>query len=68
MLVDPEDSVKFADPLTELARDAGLRERLAGRVRAMDFGEQSWIAIAKKTMQVYERVLLPPPSPTSRRS
>jgi glycosyltransferase involved in cell wall biosynthesis len=61
LLVDPEDSVKFADALIELAQDAGLRERLASRVRAMDFGEQSWISIAKKTVQAYESALLSSP-------
>jgi glycosyltransferase involved in cell wall biosynthesis len=70
LLVDPEDSVEFADALTELAQDAGLRERLASRMRAMDFGEQSWISIAKKTVQAYESALLSsrhpafPPSPS----
>ena len=63
LLVDPEDSVKFADALIELAQDAGLRERLASSVRAMDFGEQSWISIAKKTVQAYESALLSSPHP-----
>ena len=63
LLVDPEDSVKFADVLIELAQDAGLRVRLASRVHAMDFGEQSWISIAKKTVQAYESALLSPPNP-----
>jgi glycosyltransferase involved in cell wall biosynthesis len=58
LLVDPEDSAKFADALIELVQDAGLRERLASRVRAMDFGEQSWISIAKETVQAYECALL----------
>jgi len=64
LLVDPEDSVKFADALIELAQDAGLRERLASRVRAMDFGEQSWISIAKRTVQAYESALLSSPHPS----
>ncbi len=64
LLVDPEDSARFADALIELAQDAGLRERLAGRVRAMDFGEQSWISIAKKTVRAYESALLSPPNPS----
>ena len=57
LLVDPEDSVGLAGALIELAQDAGLRERLASRVRAMDFGARSWLSIAEKTMQAYERVL-----------
>ena len=32
--VDPEDSVKFAEVLTKLARDADLQERPASWVRA----------------------------------
>jgi glycosyltransferase involved in cell wall biosynthesis len=70
LLVDPEDLVRFADALIELVQDAGLRERLASRVRAMDFGEQSWISIAKGTVQAYENALLSsahpsfPPSPS----
>jgi glycosyltransferase involved in cell wall biosynthesis len=58
LLVDPEDSVGLAGALIELAQDADLRERLASRVRAMDFGTRSWRPIAEKTMQAYERVLM----------
>jgi len=60
LLVDPEDADVFADALTSLVQDAGLRERLAGAVRAMDFGEQSWTSIAKKTVQAYEIALTSP--------
>jgi len=65
LLVDPEDSVELAGALIELAQDAGLRERLASRVRAMDFGGQSWISIAKMTAQAYEGALFSPPNPSS---
>jgi len=61
LLVDPEDADLFADALDSLVSDAGLRERLASRVRAMDFGEQSWISIAKETVKAYERALLSSP-------
>jgi glycosyltransferase involved in cell wall biosynthesis len=60
LLVDPRDPVELAGALIELAQDAGLRERLASRVCAMDFGCQSWITIAKKTAQAYESALIPP--------
>ena len=60
LLVDPEDAVKFADALISLVADADLRERLAGKVRAMDFGEQSWISIAKKTVEAYGSALASP--------
>ena len=65
LLVNPEDSVELAGALIELAQDAGLRERLASRVRAMDFGGQSWISIAKMTAQAYEGALFSPPDPSS---
>jgi glycosyltransferase involved in cell wall biosynthesis len=64
LLVDPEDSVVLAGALIELAQDAALRERLAARVRAMNFGRQTWTSIAKRTAQVYEQVLSPQSSPT----
>ena len=65
LLVDPEDSVELVGALIELAQDAGLRERLASRVRAMDFGAQSWISIAKMTAQAYEDALFSHPDPSS---
>lgn len=57
LLVDPQDSIELADALVELAQDTALRERLAGRVRMMNFGDHSWHSIARKTMQTYENVL-----------
>jgi len=54
LLVDPQNSAELAGALIELMQDADLRERLAGRVRAMDFGGQSWISIARMTAQAYE--------------
>lgn len=57
LLVDPENSVEFSGALAELIQNVGLRERLAAKVREMNFGDQSWLAIAQKTMQVYESVL-----------
>jgi glycosyltransferase involved in cell wall biosynthesis len=58
LLVNPENSAELAGALLELARDAELRERLASRVRTMDFGAKTWLSIAKQTMQAYERVLM----------
>ena len=57
LLVDPQDSAEVAGTLLELAQDPALRERLASRVRAMDFGDQSWRSIAKQTAQVYKDVV-----------
>jgi glycosyltransferase involved in cell wall biosynthesis len=56
-LVDPQDSVELADALIELTQDQELREQFARKVREMNFGDQSWLSIAKKTMQTYESVL-----------
>ena len=55
LLVDPHHSEELAGVLTELIENRELREELAEKVRAMNFGDRSWIAIAKKTAQVYER-------------
>jgi glycosyltransferase involved in cell wall biosynthesis len=56
-LVDPENSVELAGALTKLIQDRVLREQFARKVREMNFGDQSWLSIAKKTMQTYESVL-----------
>ena len=58
LLVNPENSHEFASALIELAQDEALRVRIASCVRAMDFGDQSWISIAKKTVRTYESTLL----------
>jgi glycosyltransferase involved in cell wall biosynthesis len=60
LLVDPQNSAELAGALMALAQDAALRECLASRVRAMDFGDQSWLSIAKKTVQVYRSALISP--------
>jgi glycosyltransferase involved in cell wall biosynthesis len=59
LLVPPQDSAALGAALTELVRDAVLRERLAEQVRAMNFGDESWLSIAKKTLAVYEGVVEP---------
>ena len=53
-LVPPLDANALGSALVELAQNAALRERLADRVRAMSFGDESWLSIAKKTVAVYE--------------
>jgi len=54
LLVPPKDPGALAGALTELLQDAELRGQLAARVRAMDFGDQSWLSIAEKTIEAYE--------------
>jgi glycosyltransferase involved in cell wall biosynthesis len=68
LLVDPQKSEDLAEALIKLAQDAALRELFASRVRAMDFGDQSWLSIAKKTAQVYRSVLSSPSCTSSSRS
>lgn len=58
LLVEPLDTDALAGALIELVEDAVLRERLAGNVRSMEFGDRSWIAIAQQTVQAYKDVLL----------
>ena len=53
LLVDPLDAAALGEALLAVTQDAALRERLAGKVRAMHFGDQSWLSIAKKTMETY---------------
>jgi glycosyltransferase involved in cell wall biosynthesis len=57
LLVAPEDTEGLAEALLAMTQDTALRERLAGKVREMNFGDQSWQSIAKKTIAAYESVL-----------
>jgi glycosyltransferase involved in cell wall biosynthesis len=57
LLVDPQNSAALAGALVEITQNEPLREQFAQKVREMDFGDQSWLSIAKKTIQTYERVL-----------
>jgi glycosyltransferase involved in cell wall biosynthesis len=65
LLVDPQNPAELAGALMELAQDAALREHLSSRVRAMDFGDRSWLSIAKKTAQVYRSAFISPSRPSS---
>ena len=57
LLVDPEDADALSGALLALTQDEALRERLAGRVREMNFGDQSWLSIAGQTVEAYGRAL-----------
>jgi glycosyltransferase involved in cell wall biosynthesis len=56
LLVPPLDAAALGEALAELLQDAALREGLAERVRAMRFGDESWLVIADKTVAVYKKV------------
>lgn len=58
LLVDSCNSDELGSALTELSCDPELREKLAKSVREMNFGNQSWLAIAKKTARMYRRFSL----------
>jgi glycosyltransferase involved in cell wall biosynthesis len=58
LLIDPQNTEEFAGALLELAQNAELRNRLASRVREMNFGDQSWLSIARKTLDAYELALV----------
>jgi len=55
-LVPPLDAEALGSALVELLNDPALRERLAEQVRAMGFGDESWLSIAKQTAAVYDKV------------
>ena len=57
-LVDPQDAGELAGALIGLTQDPELRLQFARKVREMNFGDQSWLSIAKKTMQAYERAFV----------
>ena len=57
LLVNPENTDALASALLRLIDDATLRERLAAKVRAMNFGDESWLSIAQKTVDAYASVL-----------
>ncbi|MBN9615845.1 MAG: glycosyltransferase family 4 protein [Acidobacteriales bacterium] len=55
LLVDPHQCEELAGALTEMIEHRELREELAKKVSEMNFGDKSWLAIAKKTTQAYAR-------------
>ncbi len=57
LLVDPTNTDALAAALMRMVEDRELRESLACKVKAMQFGDESWLAIAKKTERAYRNVL-----------
>lgn len=47
----------LASSVIELIRNPGLRTQLAGQIRTMKFGEESWRSIARNTISVYNSAL-----------
>jgi glycosyltransferase involved in cell wall biosynthesis len=47
----------LADAICELLEDHPLRDRLAARNRAINFGDESWRSIARQTLDTYRTVL-----------
>lgn len=56
LLADPNDAADLAEAILTLDRDPELRSRLEQEVKAMNFSEKVWQAIAADTAGVYERV------------
>jgi glycosyltransferase involved in cell wall biosynthesis len=54
MLFNPQSPAELAEALIELSRNALLRQQLAANVRKMNFGEESWMSIANKTIECYK--------------
>ena len=57
LLVDPEDTDALGNALVALIRQPEMRVAFAERVRAMRFGDESWLAIARATRAVYAKTL-----------
>ena len=53
LLTPPLDTDAMGKALVRVLQDPVLRERLAERVRAMRFGDESWLRIAEQTRAVY---------------
>jgi glycosyltransferase involved in cell wall biosynthesis len=62
ILVNPTDSDQLAASLIRLAGDQALRQQLSAKVAAMSFGDESWRAIARDTVRVYENVTVVAPT------
>jgi glycosyltransferase involved in cell wall biosynthesis len=54
---DAASATALAAALIELLGDPELREQLAGQVRAMNFGDETWRSIAAQTIATYRSVI-----------
>jgi glycosyltransferase involved in cell wall biosynthesis len=57
LLIDPNDKHQFASALLRLAEQPELREKLSSQIKTLNFGDQSWNLIARKTIETYDKVL-----------
>ena len=62
LLVDPENRGQLASALIRIAHDPALRAQLAGRILELNFGDQTWHSIARKTLAVYEGAIASQPA------
>lgn len=67
LLVDPQNKQEFASALIRLGTDPALRHQFASRIRDMQFGDQTWYSIAKRTIATYAEVLSGDTRPVSAR-
>ncbi|HXC95508.1 MAG TPA: glycosyltransferase family 4 protein [Edaphobacter sp.] len=57
LLVDPQEASALSSAILELCENFSLRDQLAANVRAMNFGDQSWLLIAEQTKKFYLDIL-----------
>jgi glycosyltransferase involved in cell wall biosynthesis len=58
LLVNAENSDELSSAILRMVGDAELRRRLSDAVRALDYGDRSWSAIAEKTVAAYDLRLM----------
>jgi glycosyltransferase involved in cell wall biosynthesis len=64
LLVAPHGSSELAAALIRLAQDSQLRQQLAAEIREMNFGDQTWESIARRTIECYESIIALPEIPS----
>ncbi len=56
-LVTPHDAQELGEALVDLLQDPAERERLALKVREMNFGDETWREIARETVRNYHNLI-----------
>ena len=56
LLTEVGDPAALGGALVDATLDAALRARLSQHVRAMNFGDNSWLSIAEKTAAIYTQL------------